>query len=162
MNFRKIPIGNRQFRILILPHFHMKKDMDPVRIFQPAVQDLVGNRCGSRSNFLLGGTYGLGRPTIYLGMTKFVALETQSREGHIRPNRVYGKTKPDLGRGKCTEKVNMIRGLGVQWGFLTRREPINISDGHVESLKMCKNGIRSILTEIRSINYSEIYHREQK
>ncbi|RXG54371.1 hypothetical protein Avbf_18688 [Armadillidium vulgare] len=34
---RKIPIGNRQFRILILPHFHMKKDMDPVRIFQPAV-----------------------------------------------------------------------------------------------------------------------------
>ncbi|RXG57339.1 hypothetical protein Avbf_16870 [Armadillidium vulgare] len=34
MNFRKIPIGNRQFRILILPHFHMKKDMDPVRIFQ--------------------------------------------------------------------------------------------------------------------------------
>ncbi|RXG68983.1 hypothetical protein Avbf_09723 [Armadillidium vulgare] len=36
-NFRKIPIGNRQFRILIHPHFHMEKDKDPVRIFQRAV-----------------------------------------------------------------------------------------------------------------------------
>src|SRR5678816_1797057 len=62
-------------------------------------------------------TDGLGRPTIFLGVTKFMALATPSREGHISPNRVHGKTKFYLGR-KGTEKVSNRRGFGLEGSSL--------------------------------------------
>lgn len=43
------------------------------------------------------GTYGLGRPTILLGILKIVILEALSREGYIDLNRMYSKTKFGFG-----------------------------------------------------------------
>lgn len=58
-----------------------------------------------------------------------------------------------LVEGKSTE-VRRRRRIGVEGGFLTMREQVNIGDWHVTYLQMNNTVIRSIRTEIQRVDSS--------